>query len=358
MPKVELNGIHNVARDLDTVARRGELVAGAALRLRHLGFVPDVILGHHGWGELLNIQDVYPGVPVLGYYEFYYATNGQDVDYDPEFPITTDRFPRIRAMNIINHMALAMGEHGHTPTAWQHTRYPDWAQPMIRVIREGAQLDVCKPDPDARSQPFRIGDFEVAPHEKLVTYVARNLEPYRGFHTMMRALPELLGQRRDLKVIMVGGDEVSYGARLPDMTWREKMTRELNGSYDAGRVLMPGQVGYDTYLRLLQRSDAHVYLTYPFVPSWSLREALAMGCALVVSDVEPVAEFVSHRENGLLVHGLLPDRVAGTVLELLEDTRLNARLRAGARAYAEAHLRMADYLAQMTATIAEITGRA
>jgi glycosyltransferase involved in cell wall biosynthesis len=357
MPKPEQNGIHPVARDFDLTARRAELVANTAATIKGLGFTPDIIIGHHGWGELLNMEDVYPGVPILGYFEFYYATNGQDVDYDPEFPVGSERFPRIRAMNIINHLALTMGQHGQTPTLWQLTRYPEWARPQLRLIREGARLDVCKPDPAARRKPFSIGSFQVAPEEKLVSYVVRNLEPYRGFHTMMRALPHLLGARRDVKVVMVGGDDVSYGARLPQGTWREHMQKELAGKYDESRVLMPGQVAYDVYLKLLKRSDTHVYLTYPFVPSWSLRESLACGCAVVASDVEPVAEFVTHGRNGLLVNGLDPKALAETVLELLEDEKLNARLRAGARRYAEKELRMEDYLAQMEATIAELTGR-
>ena len=349
--------VHPVARDLDLAARRAEIVSGMAGNLKRLGFTPDIIIGHHGWGEMLDIQDVYPDVPILGYFEFYYEINGQDVNYDTEWPITPDRYPRIRAMNAVNHLALALNQHGQTPTHWQLTRYPDWAQKHIRLIREGARLDVCKPNPAARQEEFAIGEFRVAPHEKLVSYVARNLEPYRGFHVMMRALPPLLAARRDVKVVMVGGDDVSYGSRLTNTTWREFFQKELAGKYDESRVLLPGQIGYDSYLRLLQRSDVHVYLTYPFVASWSLREALAMGCAVIASDVESVAEFITHGRNGLLVPGLDHANLARTILELLEDRKLNAKLRAGARRHAEKHLDMKDHLAAMDATIAEIAGR-
>ncbi len=357
-PKPSQEQVHPVVRDFDLAARRAEIVAGMARTLKQLGFTPDVVLGHHGWGELLDIRDVFPDAPVLGYFEFYYATDGQDVEYDPEFPIGDDRFPRIRAMNVVNHLALTMDQHGQTPTQWQLTRYPDGAQRRIRLIREGARLDVCKPDPAVRKEPFVIGNFSVAPEEKLVTYVARNLEPYRGFHVMMRALPDLLAGRPDVKVVMVGGDDVSYGARLPDTTWREHMQKEMAGKFDDSRVLLPGQIAYEVYLRLLQRSDTHVYLTYPFVASWSLREAMACGCAIVASDVESVAEFVAHGRNGLLVPGLDAKRLAQTVLEVLEDRALNRRLRAAARRYAERHLDMNDYLARMQLTIAEITSRA
>ena len=355
-PKPDQEPVHQVARDFDLAARRAETVAGMAANLKRLGFVPDIVIGHHGWGELLDIRDVFPDSPVLGYFEFYYATDGQDVGYDAEFPITPDRFPRIRAMNVVNHLALTMNQHGQSPTEWQRTRYPDWAQRQIRLIREGARLDVCRPKPAARREDFAIGEFRVSPNEKLVSYVARNLEPYRGFHVMMRALPDLLA-RPDVKVVMVGGDEVSYGARLAEGTWRERMQKEMAGKYDEKRVLMPGQIPYDTYLRLLQRSDTHVYLTYPFVASWSLREAMACGCAIVAADVESVAEFIAHGRTGLLVPGLDAKMLARTVLEVLEDDKLNRRLRANARRYAERHLDMKDYLARMDATVAELTGR-
>ena len=354
-PKPNQEQVHQVVRDFDLAARRAEIVAGLAGNLKRLGFTPDIILGHHGWGEMLDIRDVYPDTPLLGYFEFYYATDGQDVFYDKEFPIGPERFPRIRAMNVINHLALALDQHGQTPTQWQLTRYPDWAQRRIRVIGEGARLDVCKPNPEARRKEFAIGEFRVAPEEKLVTYVARNLEPYRGFHTMMRALPDLMAARPDLKVVMVGGDDVSYGARLSEGTWREHLQKELAGKYDASRLLLPGQIQYDVYVRLLQRSDTHVYLTYPFVASWSLREAMACGCAIVAADVESVAEFVTHGRNGLLVPGLDHKNLARTVLELLEDDKLNRKLRKAARQYAQQHLDMTAYLASMQAAIAEIT---
>jgi glycosyltransferase involved in cell wall biosynthesis len=354
-PAPDQEKVHLVARDFDLACLRAEIVAGMANNLKRLGFTPDIIIGHHGWGELLNINDVWPDAPLLGYFEFYYRTDGQDVDFDPEFPMAKERFPKIRAMNVVNLLALALEQHGQTPTHWQHTRYPEWARPSIRLIREGAQLDVCKPDPQVRRQPFALGEFQVSPNEKLVTYVARNLEPYRGFHVLMRALPDLLGARPDVKVIMVGGDDVSYGARILGTTWREHFLKELKGQFDESRLLLPGQVPYDAYLRLLQRSDAHVYLTYPFVASWSLREAMACGCAIIASDVESVSEFVTDGKNGLLVPCLDHKNLARTVLNVLEDDKLNKRLRAGARKYAEKHLDLEETIKAQLAVIKELT---
>ena len=356
-PPATKPSVHPNLRDLDAAVRRADAVAVLARNLRGLGFTPDVIIGHHGWGEMLDLADVWPDTPMLGYFEFFYQTAGQDVGFDPEFPMDIAQFPRIRAMNTVNLLALALEQHGQTPTKWQLTRYPDWAQARIRVLPEGARLDACCPDSKLREERFALGRFVVKPGEKLVTYVSRNLEPYRGFHVMMRALPELLKTRPDVKVVMVGGDDVSYGARLANSTWRAHFQRELAGKYDASRVLLPGQLPYADYLRLLQRSDAHVYLTYPFVASWSLREALACGCAVLAADVDPVKEFVTHGRTGLLTPALDPQALVRGVLELLEDDKLNQRLRRGARRYAEKHLDMEHHIAAFSARVAELTGR-
>ncbi len=356
VPKTDPDGIEIATRDINRATRRGAAAAVCARNLKALGFVPDIIIGHHGWGELLEMPDIWPEVPMLGYFEFYYSHTGQDVGFDPEFPPSEEQYPRIRAMNLINLLALSLDQHGQTPTQWQYDRYPEWAKKQIRILPEGASLDVCRPDPKLRTEPLTIGKFTVSPKDKLVTYVSRNLEPYRGFHTMMRALPDLLKARPDVKVVMVGGDDVSYGSRVVGTTWREYMQKELEGKYDASRVLMPGQVPYETYLKLLQRSDAHVYLTYPFVPSWSLREALACGAPVVGADVEPVREFITHGRNGLLTPALDSKRLAEVVLELLEDDRLSRRLRTGARRYAERHLDMADHISAYEAVIGELTG--
>ncbi len=345
---------HWAAREFDAAMRRAEMVAQTAGNLKQLGFTPDIIIGHHGWGEMLNLPDVWPDAPMLGYMEFYYHTDGVDVGFDTEFPIPVAEFPRIRAKNAVNHLALNLGQHGQTPTRWQRSTYPDWAHEQIHLLPEGVDLAACAPSAKARKARLKIGGTTIGPQEKLVTYVARDLEPYRGFHVLMRTLPLLLKARKDLRVVIVGGDGVSYGAAPASGTWRETMLAELGGKIDLSRVVFPGRVDYATYLALLKRSDAHVYLTYPFVASWSLREALASGCAVVGSDTEPVREFVTHGVNGLLVPFFDTKALARQILKVIEDDALSKRLRAGARRYAEAHLAMDDYIRDYEALIARI----
>jgi glycosyltransferase involved in cell wall biosynthesis len=335
------------AMEFEMAVRRARIVQHVARTIRDLGFTPDIIIGHHGWGELLNMQDVWPGVPLLGYFEFFYHDRGLDVGFDREFPALPGGLARVRLKNAVNLLALANPGHGQTPTQFQLSTYPDWAQQKITLLREGVYLNLACPKPSVREEAMELDGFRIEPGDTLVTYVARDLEPYRGFHTMMRALPRLHRLRPDLKVVMVGGDGVSYGARLSDgTTWREFFMREVSDVIDHSRVHFPGRVPYETFIRLLQRSDAHVYMTYPFVLSWSLREAMACGCAIVGSDTEPVSEFVKHRQTGYLVR--FPDAVAlaDGVAEVLENQKLAGRLRRNARAWAEKNLSMPHYLAE------------
>ena len=346
--------VHVDARDFAHAMGRAQAVATAGFELKKMGFTPDIIIGHHGWGELLNLGDVWPHAPLLGYHEFYYCLDGQDIDFDPEYRIGVESHPNIRAKNAVNLLALTNPGHGQTPTQFQLDTYPAWARPNIHLLREGVDLERCRPLAEDRA--ITIGGVEIAADEKLVTYVARDLEPYRGFHQVMRSLPAVLRANKRARVVMVGGDGVSYGATLTNGTWREHLVKELGRTLDASRVHFPGKLDYLTYLRLLQRSDAHVYFTYPFVASWSLREALACGCALVCSDTAPVREFVSHGKTGVLTPFFDPGALADRIGETLEGGPRVQRMRAAARAWAERHLRMTDYLSNYEALIARLTG--
>jgi glycosyltransferase involved in cell wall biosynthesis len=235
--------------DLDEGLQRAEAIYHATASLKQLGFVPDIIIGHHGWGEMLNLRDLWPDVPLLGYFEFYYQISNADVGFDPEFPTDPREYPRIRARNAINRLALSLDAAGQTPTAWQRSTYPGWAQLGIDLLWEGVDLHACQPIP--MRSVLQLGGMTIDPSDQLVTYVARDLEPYRGFHIMMRALSKLL-RRKDLKVVIIGGDGVSYG-HPPSQggTWRGVMLAELGDAIDPSRVLFAGRVSYDQYRAVL-----------------------------------------------------------------------------------------------------------
>jgi glycosyltransferase involved in cell wall biosynthesis len=345
-------------REYETSARRAQAAYRGALQIKALGFQPDVIIGHHGWGELLNLVDAFPGVPVIGYFEFFYRILGTDVNFDPEFPMDTAMFGGVRGKNSTNLLALNLEQYGQTPTKWQHSTYPEWAKKQITIIEEGVDLETCKPDPALRKKNLTVGKLTVTPKQKLITYVARNLEPYRGFHTVMRALPRILRERPDVVVSLVGGDGVSYGM-LPRQggNWRNHMMKEVGEGIDVNRVHFMGKVEYTEHLTLLQRSDAHIYLSYPFVASWSLREALACGCVVVGADTPTVTEFVQHEVTGLTTPTLDPNALAETVLRALGDTKLAAKIRVNAREFAEKKLSMPDYINRYRAYIEDVTGK-
>ena len=357
------------AQEFEVALRRAETVARIAGDLKRSGYQPEIIIGHHGWGELLNVQDVWPEVPLLGYHEYYYRGTGSEVDFDPEFGTPPEgRAARVRAKNAINHLALTDPGQGQTPTRFQLSTYPAEFRHKIKLIEEGVDLDALAPDPAAARTPLSLAGMSldpttqsafqgitILPSQKLVTFVCRTLEPVRGFHVMMRALPQLL-RREDIHVAIVGRDADGYGPKLEDKTWKEYFLEELHGQYDADRVHFLNLVDYQSYLRLLQRSDAHVYLTYPFVLSWSLREALASGCAVVASDTVPVQEFVIDGHNGLMTPFFDHARLADTILRLLEDNHLNARLRAAARNDAMDRFSLDNMLSVYRRTIESLTG--
>jgi glycosyltransferase involved in cell wall biosynthesis len=356
-PPMGVAGTHRDTTEFELAMRRAEACAIGAAKIKKLGFTPDIIIGHHGWGEMLNLVDVFPGVPILGYFEFFYRVENSDVNFDPEFPLPRERHAGVRAKNGVNLLALALEQHGQVPTIWQKSTYPGWAQNQLNLLAEGVDLDLCKPDPKAALQPLTIGKLTVTPKQKLITYVARNLEPYRGFHTFMRALPEILKARKDVVVSVVGGDEVSYGAAHPRGPWREILLAELQGQLDLKRIHFMGKIPYEHHLALLRRSDAHVYYSYPFVASWSLREAMACGCLILGSDTPTVTEFITDKQTGLIIPALEPAGLAKTMLAVFANPKKYAPLRAAARAFAEAHLDLNDYLANYRRLIEKVTGQ-
>lgn len=346
------------AWEFECAALRAQACYQGAQQIKALGFKPDIILGHHGWGEMLNLCDVFPGVPILGYFEFYYKIHNTDVNFDPEFPMDETRFGAVRAKNTINLLAIALEQWGQSPTYWQYSTYPDWAKSKIRIIEEGVNLELCAPEPALRRKKITVGPLTVTPKQKLLTFVSRNLEPYRGFHTLMRALPKILEECPNLVVSIVGGEEVSYGAPPPDGgSWKNVLLRELEGQIDLSRVHFMGKVKYQDHLTLLKRSDVHIYLSYPFVASWSLREALACGCVIVGADSPTVTEFIKDGINGIVTPTLASDKLAENALRALNDNALSAKLRLGAREFAEKHLSMESYIQRYRAYIEDVVGQ-
>jgi glycosyltransferase involved in cell wall biosynthesis len=329
---------HPYSASFDAAVRTGAAVAETCKRLRAEGVVPDVIVGHCGWGETLFVKDVFPASPLLSYFEFFYHSRGADVGFDAEFaPAHEDDQARLRIRNAVNQLSFAASDWGHTATTWQRSLFPAEMQARISALHEGVDTRQIQPDVGAWLNLARDKVVLTREHE-VVTYVSRNLEPYRGFHILMRALPEILRRRPRAHVLIVGGDGVSYGDPPPGGgTYREKMLKEVGDKLDLARVHFLGQVPYTVFLNVLQVSSVHIYLTYPFVLSWSLVEAMSAGCLILGSSTAPVQELLRDRENGLIVDFFAIDQIADRVDEVFHSPDRMQSLRDAARSDAVAN---------------------
>lgn len=304
----------------DTVARlrRAYGIARRAKALSAEGFEPDVVVANTGWGENLFLKDVWPRARHIAYFEYYYASEGQDIGFDPEFPLRSEEVIwRLRIKNMQQLAAFDVADAAVAPTRWQRDTFPAYLRSRITVIHDGIDTQAVRPDPAAA---VRFGEngprFDRA--SPVVTYVTRNIEPMRGAHIMFRSLPGLLALDPALRVIVLGGAGVSYGAGPNGgKTWAEIFKAEVNDAVDWSRVFFMGNLPHHHFVRVLQVSSAHLYLSYPFVLSWSLIEAMSAGCRLAVSDTPPIAEVIRHNDNGLVFPFFEPDALVERVKRIL-----------------------------------------
>lgn len=323
--------VHHYLRETEAGILNAQTVARIALDLKNSGFVPDVMCGHNGWGEAWYLKEVFPHTPLIGYFEFFYRAQGADVGFDPGKQEIFDTGPRIRTKNLGNLLGLDVADLGQCPTRWQQSLYPTRYHSMLHVVHEGIDTGIVAPNAQARLE-LPKASLSLTAQDEVITYVARNLEPYRGFPQFMRSLPAILQQRPKAQVIIVGGDETSYGPGLSDgQTFRQQMLTELGDTLDLQRVHFMGKVPYPVFLSILQISSVHVYLTYPFVLSWSMLEAMSASCLVVGSRTAPVEEVIRDGENGLLVDFFKPQEIADRVVAVLEEPDAFAGIRHKAR---------------------------
>jgi glycosyltransferase involved in cell wall biosynthesis len=319
---------HRYLRLTEEGILNAQAVANVAMQAKKAGFRPDVIVAHVGWGEALYLKQVWPDAPVLGYFEWFYRPTGSDVDFLK--PPALDDMCRIQTRNSLHFMNLEMADWGITPTRWQWRQHPAAYRDKISILHDGVDTERVKPNPQATGS-LKSG-LRLKAGDEVITYVARNLEPYRGFPSFMRAAALIQQRHPNAHIVVVGGDGVSYGAKPADgSSYRAQMLAELGDALDLNRIHFLGKVKYDIFLRLLQLSAAHVYLSVPFVLSWSMLEAMAAGCLVIGSRTAPVEEVIKDGKNGLLADFFSPEEIAEQVDRVLSHPDRMAALRRAAR---------------------------
>lgn len=320
---------HHYVRPLENAVLQGQAVYRLADQLKARGFIPDVVYGHSGWGPTLFIKDIFPNAKLLCYFEWFYQAHGSDADFDPADPINADDEARIRIKNAPILLDLYSCDRGLSPTSWQHQQFPPEYRDKITVHHDGIDTNFFKPKPGYNLVIPRL-NLDLSSVKELVTYVARGMEPYRGFPQLIETIALLQKQRPHCHAVIVGENRVAYGKSLPDgKTYKEFMLEKV--PLDLNRVHFTGLLPYSEYLQVLQASSVHIYLTRPFVLSWSMLEALSTGCLVVASRTAPVLEFIQDGVNGLLADFFSPQDIADRVEEVLEHPDQMATIREQAR---------------------------
>lgn len=341
-------GVHPWVVDFESKVMRGEACMQIATRLQETeGYSPDVIVAHPGWGESLFLKEVWPNAKMGIFCEFYYSHKGLDTGFDDEFPSGVKcEACRTRVKNVYNHMQLDSADAAISPTRFQASTYPEQFQSKMTVVFDGVDTVTIVPNPQVTMKlavQSTGKSIELTRQNEVVTFVTRNFEPLRGYHIFMRALPGFLKRRPNARIILVGGNSKGYG-KDPDPTkygnltsWKDifiSEVRPLVSDADWSRVHFVGKVSQPTLVKLLQLSSVHVYLTYPFVLSWSLIEAMSIGCTIVASDTKPLHEVIEHGETGRLVDFFNVQSLTDEICDLLNSPTERARLSFNARNYA------------------------
>jgi len=321
-------GVHPYVATFERAAINGQAAARACLELKKKGYSPDVMVAHSGWGPGMYLKDIWPDARYIGYFEWYYQPIGPDVAFmKDEGERSEDELLRTRGRNAPILTDLAACDFGLCPTEYQKSQFPPILADKLKVLHDGIDIETYAPAPGAK---LVLPGLDLSHAEEIVTYVARGMEPYRGFPQFMAAAAEVMARRPNAHVVVVGEDRVAYGRKLPEGdSWKKRMLAQH--SFDEKRLHFTGLIPRDQYLKVLQASSVHLYLTVPFVLSWSMMEAMSAGCLLLASDTDPVKELIKDGENGVLVDFYNVQAIARAIIRALEDPAKYAPVRAAAR---------------------------
>ena len=351
--------VHPLASEVETKVIRGEACAAACNQLKGKGFVPDLIYGHPGWGEMLFIKTVYPDVPMVCFQEYFYNEEGYDAGFDMEFAETRDWVKKSSLImkNAYLHLTLEQADWNVSPTHFQQGTYPDRWKHKFSVIHDGVNVNIAKPSKEKISMKLPDGTV-ITKKDKVITFINRRLEPYRGFHSFVRSIPHIQRQNPDAHIVMIGGLKgTSYGPKCPEGEWKDMFMKEIKGQYDPALVHFTGSIAHDKFIKLMQMTSCHVYLTYPFVLSWSLLEAMACEAPIVGSNTAPVMELIKNGGNGMITDFFSPTDIAASVTELLTNKPLAQAYGKNARQTILRDYTLDDCLSKQINLIKMITGK-
>jgi glycosyltransferase involved in cell wall biosynthesis len=316
---------HNYLRFYEDAIIHGQACAEAAIFFKNKGFEPDIIYGHT-WGPTMFMKDIFPDVPLICYFEWFYNSDGGDVGFNRK--INENDRARTRCLNSHLLVDLYTCDKGISPTKWQKEQFPKEFHDKIEVLHEGIDINFFVPNPDAKLK-IPNTDIELSAKDEVITYATRGMEQYRGFPQFMEAAEKLLKQRPKVHIVIGGEDRVCYGPKLVNGSFKQLMLDKLD--LDMNRVHFTGSLPYTEYLKILQISSVHVYLTYPFVLSWSMLEAMSAQCCIVASDTPPVLEVMQDNYNGLLVDFFDVDGIIEKVNYALNQKEKMHQIRQNAR---------------------------
>ncbi|MFO0948116.1 MAG: glycosyltransferase [Planctomycetota bacterium] len=276
---------------------------------------PDLVVGHSGFGSTLFLRDLYD-CPIINYFEYFYRPKNSDMDFRPDFPTSPMNSLRSRARNAMLLLDLENCDLGYSPTVWQRSRLPGLFHEKVRVIFDGVDTSLWH----RRQDVPRVLNGEVIPDDvKIVTYVSRGMESMRGFDIFMKMAKILGDRRKDVLFLIAGQDRVCYGGDekvTGNKSFKDWVLSQDN--YDLSRFRFLGLVPPDSLANLFSVSNLHVYLTVPFVLSWSLMDAMACGATVLASNTAPVREMIEHGRNGLLVDFFDVEGFAKTAGDILD----------------------------------------
>jgi glycosyltransferase involved in cell wall biosynthesis len=309
-------------------SERAVLTAQAAFKalypLKQSGWTPDLVMAHSGWGPSLLVKELWPDTRMISLFEWYYRARGSDTDFLE--PVSHDAAARAHFKNVPILLDLATMDWGTSPTRWQWSQFPPHLTHNISVLHEGVDTDFFSPGEDSVEADGRVFTAE----DEVITYVARGMEPYRGFPQFMEAVSILQRRRPDLHVLVAGQDRTAYGKTRSDgKTHREHALGTFD--LDESRIHFLGLVPLARLRAMFRITRAHVYLTVPFVLSWSMLEAMASGALVVGSDTPPVKELITDGEVGVLTDFFDPARIAASIEAVLSGEVDSERLTQAAR---------------------------